>query len=68
MGKNSRKPIEQRLSIWEEREQSKQKAKEALILAKLQEQQKLKNHEKIHKTNNLDSNYNRNNIVGSLMD
>lgn len=43
MGKTSRKPPEQRISIWEERQLSKQQAKNALILAKLQEQQKLKN-------------------------
>ena len=42
MGKNSRKPPEQRISIWEERPQNKQAAKNALILAKNQEQQKLK--------------------------
>lgn len=42
MGKNSRKPPEQRLSIWEERTQNKQQAKTNLILAKSQEQQKLK--------------------------
>jgi len=44
MGKNSRRPPEKRLTIWEERTQNKQQAKNALILAKSQEQQKLKSH------------------------
>ena len=43
MGKRSKKPIEQRLSIWEEEQLSKQRAKEALLLAKKQEQEKQKN-------------------------
>ena len=42
MGKHSKKPIEQRLSIWEEEQLSKQRAKEALLLAKKQEQEKQK--------------------------
>ena len=42
MGKNSRRPPEQRITIWEERTQNKQAAKNNLILAKNQEQQKLK--------------------------
>ena len=43
MGRHSKKPIEQRLSIWEEEQLSKQLAKEALLLAKKQEQEKQKN-------------------------
>lgn len=43
IGKNSRKPIEQRFTIWEELQMSKQKAKEALLLAKKQEEEKIKN-------------------------
>ena len=39
MGKHSKKPIEQRLSIWEEEQLSKQRAKEALLLAKKQEEE-----------------------------
>ena len=42
MGKNSRRPPEQRISIWEAITQNKQAAKNNLILAKSQEQQKLK--------------------------
>lgn len=42
MGKNSRRPPEQRISIWEEIQISKIQAKNNLILAKSQEQQKLK--------------------------
>ena len=43
MGKHSKKPIEQRLSIWQEEQLSKQRAKEALLLAKKQEEKKQKN-------------------------
>lgn len=43
MGKHSKKPIEQRMSIWEELQLSKQRAKEALLLAKTQEEEKQKN-------------------------
>ena len=43
MGRHSKKPIEQRLSIWEEKQLSKQQAKEALLLAKKQEEEKQKN-------------------------
>jgi hypothetical protein len=43
MGKNSKRPIEKRISIWEEEKLSQQRAKENLLLAKKQEEQRLKN-------------------------